>query len=227
MNRQFFVQKESILALGRHQCSHVPLASLGSLSKNQVFYIVGLKHKICWRTLARREWQRNSKLLLKHSQGICPYCARKGDLSRRSVDRPSNRLGIQASITFLYYKDLAAAQEFYEDVLGLRLIVDQGFSKIYQVSPTSFVGLVDEKQGMHLSSESKAVTLSFVTEEIDEWYDYLLSKGVKMRRSIANSSLHPTRGFVAYDPEGYYLEFEKFLDDQQNAAALKTLRRES
>lgn len=149
------------------------------------------------------------------------------DMNQRSEARRPDRLCVRANIVFVYYKDLAAAQRFYEDILGLSLITDQGFSKIYQVSPTSFVGLVDEKEGMHSSSESKAVTVSFVTEETDEWYEYLLSKGVKMRDPIANSSRHPTRGFVAYDPEGYYLEFEKFLDHQQNAALLKALRKEA
>lgn len=137
----------------------------------------------------------------------------------------SRRLPVQANIVFLYYKDLAAAQKFYEDVLGLKLIVDQGFSKIYQTSPTSFVGLVDEKHGMHSASETKAVTLSFVTEEIDEWYRYLRSRGVKIRSPIENSNRHPTRGFVAYDPEGYYLEFERFLEQRQNAALLRQLKK--
>ena len=142
------------------------------------------------------------------------------------MDRLPRRTGerqVQAGITFFYYKYLAAAQKFYEDVLGLRMMVDQGFCKIYQVSPTSFVGLVDEKQGLHSASETKSVTLSFVTKQIDEWYEYLRSKGTKLREPISNSSQHPTRGFVAYDPEGYSLEFEKFLDNPQNRTLIGVL----
>jgi len=134
-------------------------------------------------------------------------------------------LGVQANIVFLYYKDVPAAQRFYEDVIGLTLAVDQGFSKIYQVSPTSFIGLVDESQGLHRASEAKAVTVSFVTEQIDEWYAYLQSKGVKMRGPIGNATRHPTRGFVAYDPDGYYLEFERFLDHPQNTKLLDALKK--
>ena len=66
-------------------------------------------------------------------------------------------LTVQANIVFLYYRDVPAAQRFYEDVIGLTLTVDQGFAKIYQVSPTSFIGLVDETQGLHRASEAKAV----------------------------------------------------------------------
>jgi predicted enzyme related to lactoylglutathione lyase len=140
------------------------------------------------------------------------------------VTRPAS-LAVQANIVFLYYKDVPAAQRFYENVIGLTLAVDQGFSKIYQVSPTSFIGLVDESQGLHRASEAKAVTVSFVTEQIDEWYAYLQSKGVKMRGPIGNATRHPTRGFVAYDPEGYFLEFERFLDDPQNARLLGALKK--
>ena len=133
-------------------------------------------------------------------------------------------LGLEANITFLYYRDIPRAQRFYEDVLGLTLTVDQGYSKIYQVSPTSFVGLVDESKGLHRASEAKAVTLSFATEQVDAWYAYLTARGVPMKHPLENGSRHPTRGFVALDPEGYYLEFERFLPHEQNAklrAALK------
>jgi catechol 2,3-dioxygenase-like lactoylglutathione lyase family enzyme len=134
-------------------------------------------------------------------------------------------LGVQANIVFLYYKDIPRAQRFYEDILGLRLAVDQGFAKIYQVSPTSFVGLVDEAQGLHRASDTKPVTLSFVTREIDAWYDWLVSRGVRMRGPVRDATRHPTRGFVAYDPEGYFLEFERFLDHPQNARLLDALGR--
>ncbi len=141
-----------------------------------------------------------------------------------SMSRPP-ALGVQANIIFLYYKDIPAAQRFYEDIIGLALTVDQGFAKIYQVSPTSFIGLVDESQGLHRASQAKPVTVSFVTEQIDQWYDYLVSKGVKMRGPIGDATRHPTRGFVAYDPEGYFLEFERFLDHPQNAKLLDALKR--
>ncbi len=140
-----------------------------------------------------------------------------------TVARPAG-LGVQANVVFLYYKDIPRAQRFYEEVLGLTLTVDQGYSKIYQVSPTSFVGLVDESKGLHRASETKAVTLSFATEQVDAWYAYLTARGVPMKHPLENGSRHPTRGFVALDPEGYFLEFERFLPHEQNAklrAALK------
>lgn len=125
-------------------------------------------------------------------------------------------LTIKANHIFLYYKNLARAQKFYEDILGLTRVLDFGFATIHQISPTSYVGLVDESKGMHKTTEPKTVTLSFITEEIDEWYRYLTDKNVGMHHPLKNATRHPTRGFIAYDPEGYFLEFETFLEQDQN-----------
>lgn len=122
----------------------------------------------------------------------------------------------QASITWLYYKDLPAAMRFYEEILGLSLTVDQGWAKVYQTSPTSFIGLVDEQRGMHKASDTKPVAVAFVTPDVDAWHAWLVARGVKMRSMVADSKSLPIRGFTAYDPEGYTLEFETFRDDPQN-----------
>jgi len=146
-----------------------------------------------------------------------------GSVAAQQAPRRPEGLGVNANIVFLYYRDIPAAQRFYEDVLGLRLTVDQGYTKIYRISPTSFVGLVDESQGLHRASEAKPVTLSFVTEQVDAWYEYLVSRGVRMRSPLRDGTRHPTRGFVAIDPEGYFLEFEWFLDHPQNALLRQAL----
>ena len=129
----------------------------------------------------------------------------------------------QAGITWLYYRDLPAAMRFYERVMGLTLTVDQGWAKVYQVSPTSFVGLVDETRGMHRASETKPVALAFVTDRVDDWHRWLVSQGVKVRGESKDSANLPIRGFVALDPEGYTLEFETFRDDPMNTAIRRLL----
>ena len=132
-------------------------------------------------------------------------------------------LNINANLVFLYYSDLPGAQHFYEDILGLERVLDYGFASIHRISETSYVGLVDENEGMHKASEPKTVTLAFVTDEVDGWYDYLRSQGVEMKGPVRDATRHPTRGFVAFDPEGYYLEFERFLDHPQNEKLLLQL----
>ncbi len=135
----------------------------------------------------------------------------------------SEILSIQSNLVFFYYPDLEEAEKFYGDVLGLEKVLDYGFAKIYRISQSTFIGLVDETKGMHDPSEPKTVTLSFVTQEIDQWYQYLKNQGVEIRNPLKDASRHPTRGFVAYDPAGYFLEFERFLEHSQNTLLLKQL----
>jgi len=135
----------------------------------------------------------------------------------------SEALSIQANLVFFYYPDLEEAENFYSGILGLEKVLDYGFAKICRTSPTSFIGLVDETKGMHDPSEPKTVALSFVTQEIDQWYRYLSDQGIKMSGPLKDASRHPTRGFVAYDPAGYYLEFERFLDHPKNTLLLEKL----
>ena len=109
----------------------------------------------------------------------------------------SEILSIQANLVFFYYPDLEEAERFYGDILGLEKVLDYGFAKIYRISLSTFIGLVDETKGMHDPSEPKTVTLSFVTQEIDQWYQYLKSQEVEIRNPLKDASRHPTRGFVA------------------------------
>ncbi|MBN2408355.1 MAG: VOC family protein, partial [Candidatus Aminicenantes bacterium] len=125
---------------------------------------------------------------------------------------------VSANLVFFYYRDLENAKRFYEDILGLERVLDYGFAVIYRITRTSYLGLVDESRGMHRAPEPKSVTLSFVTEEIDGWYEYLKSCEVSMHGPVSDATRHATRGFVAFDPEGYFLEFERFLDHPENAA---------
>jgi len=151
-------------------------------------------------------------------------CQNRGAQDNRMENTGSNDLSIDANLVFFYYRDLAAAQDFYEHILGLERVLDYGFATIHRVSGTVYLGLVDETQGMHRASEPKSVTLSFVTNEIDEWYNYLKEQDVPLRGEVKNAERHATRGFVAYDPEGYYLEFETFLDDPENTLLLDRLK---
>jgi glyoxylase-like metal-dependent hydrolase (beta-lactamase superfamily II)/catechol 2,3-dioxygenase-like lactoylglutathione lyase family enzyme len=125
---------------------------------------------------------------------------------------------VEANLVFFYYRDLENARRFYEEILGLERVLDYGFASIYRITQSSYLGVVDENRGMHRASEPKTVTLSFVTAEIDGWYEYLKSCDVPVRGPIRDATRHATRGFVAFDPEGYFLEFERFLDHPENAA---------
>lgn len=128
-----------------------------------------------------------------------------------------NKLTIASQITFLYYKDLAAAQRFYEEILGLGIVEDQGWAKIYQVNSTAFVGLVDEAHGSLKAQPENAVMLTFVVDDVSGWYAHLQNKGVKIRQEYGRSEAIQIDYFFAEDPGGYVLEFQRFLKPELTA----------
>ncbi|MDH4072887.1 MAG: VOC family protein [Gammaproteobacteria bacterium] len=132
-------------------------------------------------------------------------------------------LGFKATVLWFYYKDMAGIQRFYEDVLGLEMIVDQGWAKIYTAGPTGYFGLVDEQRGMHRYTEQKAVTMSFFTADIDGWYRTLSTDERIEMRSQKIEEEDEYRAFVAYDPEGYYLEWDVFNPIPANRDLLRAI----
>ncbi len=122
-------------------------------------------------------------------------------------------LGFKASVTWLYYKDLPGMQRFYEEVLGLEMVADQGWTKIYQTSDSGFIGLVDESRGMHSFTEEKAVTLAFVIDDLEGWYACVREHDLFELRSkeLSKDEQGRYQAFVGYDPEGYFMEFDRFF----------------
>jgi lactoylglutathione lyase len=119
--------------------------------------------------------------------------------------------GIDMNIVFIYFNDLAKAMNFYEDVLGFTLAIDQGWTKIYQSSTSGYIGLVDGTRGYHKASEVKPLILCFRVPDVDAWYQYLLSQGVPMLKDIKNSEELHIRAFLIEDPEGHTLEFQSVI----------------
>ena len=132
-------------------------------------------------------------------------------------------LGFKATVVWFYYRDMVGIQRFYEEVMGFDLIADQGWTKIYRIGPTGYFGLVDETRGMHSYTEDKGVTLSLLTADIDGWFDYLANRGDVEMRHDAIVNEEPYRAFVAYDPEGYFLEWDVFNDVPDNTSLLEAL----
>jgi predicted enzyme related to lactoylglutathione lyase len=114
-------------------------------------------------------------------------------------------------ITFLYYADLPRAMAFYEDVLGLPLAIDQGWSKIYKVSEGGYVGLVDEAHGSHKAHPVKPVQVCLRVGDVDAWCDYLKGRGVVMTKGPKDVPSLGIRIIVFNDPEGYQIEIQSVL----------------
>jgi len=72
---------------------------------------------------------------------------------------------------FFYYKNLSQAQDFYQKTLGFERVFDAQGASIHKISDSSFIGLVDGEKGLHHYSDEKAVSVSFISDHIDAWYD--------------------------------------------------------
>ncbi|HSM07296.1 MAG TPA: VOC family protein [Longimicrobiales bacterium] len=136
-------------------------------------------------------------------------------------------LTVQATVLWLYYRDLPAMERFWEDLLGVYLLVDQGWAKVYPASRTGFIGLVDGERGLHQASEDKSVTVSFFTRDVDAWRERTERLGLDARTPEPGTESGRVSTWVAFDPEGYFLEWDTFLEGEGNERLLTLLNAEA
>ena len=122
---------------------------------------------------------------------------------------------VASQITFFYYKDLTAAIDFYERIMGFELADDQGTCRIYRVGGTAFLGIVDENHGHCKAPEKESsVLVTFVVDDVRGWYTYLKEQGVKLTSELLDKPDIQIEAFFFEDPEGYALEAQCFLNPE-------------
>ena len=115
---------------------------------------------------------------------------------------------IDQLITFLYTRDLAATARFYEDVLGLPLVVDQGDCRIYQVSRDGLLGFCQRAEA---PEQPAGIIVTIVTPDVDTWYSQLVKQGVAFAKAPAHNSRYRIYHCFLHDPNGYLVEIQSFL----------------
>ena len=123
------------------------------------------------------------------------------------------RAGPTLAITFLYYRDLPAAANFYRDVLGLSLVIDQGWAKIFRLADGAHVGLVDETRGMNTWQPHKCVQLCLRVPDVAAWYGWARSHNLPALSDLFENQELGIRAFVFEDTEGYQIEVQTPLRD--------------
>jgi catechol 2,3-dioxygenase-like lactoylglutathione lyase family enzyme len=150
--------------------------------------------------------------------GILPVRAQQP--SEKSIEQVLPAASpLSGQVTFLYCKDLTKASEFYAKMLGQTPSLDMEWVKIYPVTPSLFVGLLDKDHGTHRPSPTKPVMISFLVQtpkQVDEWFLRLKALGAEIRHVPAWGK--PKNGRKLYsmgfnDPEGYTLEVFAWVDD--------------
>ena len=137
------------------------------------------------------------------------------------TERPAG-LGFKASIYWLYHKDAKAAADFYREVMGFSMLVEQPFSDIYTSSQTGYIGLVLDGVGIHNATHEKAVNVGFMTNDAQAWFDYLKEQPTfKLRTeelfhemdSAGNNLIDIV---IGYDPDNYFIEIDEYLNLDTN-----------
>jgi catechol 2,3-dioxygenase-like lactoylglutathione lyase family enzyme len=119
-------------------------------------------------------------------------------------------------VTFCYVPDLAAAATFYEQVLGLPLVLDQGACRIYRVTPAAFIGFCTSTTNVQ-AREASGVILTLVVagkEAVDAWAEHLRASGNGrwIERDPALNERFNIYHLFLRDPAGYLVEIQAFLD---------------
>jgi catechol 2,3-dioxygenase-like lactoylglutathione lyase family enzyme len=121
----------------------------------------------------------------------------------------ADRAGLQQQITFLDTRDLARTADFYERILGLRLARDQGTCRIYHVSGTAYLGFC---QRADAPAEPRGITLTLVTDRVDDWCARLKRAGVEFVKEPADNPPYRIYNAFVRDPNGYLLEIQRFWE---------------
>lgn len=120
-------------------------------------------------------------------------------LAQQSDFRTMRDFGVRASNVFLYYRDLDRATAFYRETLGMELVADYQMARIFRVTDDSYLVLVDATKGMHTADEPKSVAIALLTDQLQEWHEYLATKGIAPRRPFAARPGSAHDGFVVAD----------------------------
>lgn len=117
---------------------------------------------------------------------------------------------IDQQVTFLYTRDLEATAHFYEQIIGLEMVLDQGLCRIYRIADNAaFVGFCTRDTADGNRSD---VIFTMVSDDVDGWHQYLVDNGVEIEKPPTLSETYNVYHIFFRDPNGYKLEIQTFKD---------------
>lgn len=120
---------------------------------------------------------------------------------------------IEQFVAFLYTADLEATHDFYTRLLGLEMILDQGSCRIYQTNPNAFLGFCQQGTAVdRQSADNSGVILTLVSQNVDEWHDFLLEHNVPIEKPPTLYERFNIYHLFIRDPNNYLVEIQTFLD---------------
>lgn len=121
---------------------------------------------------------------------------------------------IDEQITFLYTRDLTTTAQFYEEIMGLPLVLDQGGCRIYRTNGEAYLGFCERD---FAPDKPEGVMFTIVTSEVDAWYEHLHAQRVPFDKTPAINETYGIYHCFVRDPNGYVIEIQRFLDEDWKA----------
>lgn len=116
---------------------------------------------------------------------------------------------IGQQVTFIYTEDLGAASVFLADTLGFRLALNQNdLCHIYQTAPNCFLGVCTNRP----PHADPAVTISFVSDDVDGFYKTMSARGVVFDSPPAFSQRFNVYSAFFRGIGSYRFEIQEFRD---------------
>ncbi|MGC9347580.1 MAG: VOC family protein, partial [Anaerolineae bacterium] len=141
---------------------------------------------------------------------------------RRCCIATATRPNVDQQITFLYTRDLASTAHFYEDIMSLPMVLDQGDCRIYHTCGDAYVGFCertgapqtwdDEKAHGATHAPPASFLYTLVTDQVDAWYSHLRRHGVEIESPPKLNETYGIYHFFVRDPNGYVIEIQRFTD---------------
>ena len=117
-----------------------------------------------------------------------------------------------AAITFCYVRDLPATARFYEEVLELPLVVDQGSCRIVRVAEGAYLGFCDRP----VEPRPESILLTLVVDDVEGWHERLVGAGVPVDEPPRHNDEYGITHAFYRDPSGYRVEIQRFDDPSWN-----------
>jgi len=118
------------------------------------------------------------------------------------MQRPNPTSGMRH--VALFVADLAAAEKFYVELLGMAVEWRPDPDNIYLTSGNDNVALRRAPKGYDTSGDQSLDHIGYILqrpEDVDDWFEFLLANGVKMKTD-ARTHRDGARSFYCLDPDG-------------------------
>ena len=129
-------------------------------------------------------------------------------------------LAIENSVVFFPCRDIQETDAFYRGIVGLRKVQEQsgGICRIYDTG-YGYWGFCQYGDGRPIPGGPTGVCLSLNCrdeQEVDRLYEEMKAKGAPIASPPQKQANFPVYAFFLWDPNGYRVEFQRILlEDQQ------------